>query len=124
MLSANLRRMRVQLEQPKFADDLISYLDRCNCRVRRLAEDLVDVKPAHRAAVDAALQLTKAGRCYSCGEPVEAALAELGSPLCHDCRRVPARARRADDSRALLEVQAYLQVWNALHPSAATTLLD
>jgi hypothetical protein len=122
MLSANLRRMRVQLEHPKFADDLISYLDRCNCRVRRVAEDLVDVRPAHSIDVDAALQLTKAGRCYACGEPVEAALAELGSPLCHDCRSVP--ARRPESSRALLEVQAYLQVWNALHPSAATTLVD
>jgi hypothetical protein len=124
MLSANLRRMRVHLEQPKFADDLISYLDRCNCRVRRLAEDLVDVKPAQTIDVDAALRLTKAGRCYACGEPVEAALAELGSPLCHDCRRAPARNGRAESSRALLEVQAYLQVWNALHPSAATTLVD
>lgn len=116
--------MRVQLEQPKFADDLISYLDRCNCRVRRVAEDLVDVKPARVVDVDEALLLTKAGRCYACGEPVESALAELGSPLCHDCRAVPGRIGPAEGSRALLELQAYLQVWNALHPAAATTLLD
>jgi hypothetical protein len=120
MLCSNPAAMRVQLDQPKFAEDLIGFLDRCNCRVRRLAEDLVDVKPAHTLDVEAALRLTKAGRCYSCGEAVEAALAELGSPLCHDCRagKLPERPR------ALLEVQAYLQVWNALHPTAATTLVE
>src|SRR5918994_2403275 len=116
MLSSNPAAMRVQLDQPKFADDLIGFLDRCNCRVRRLAEDLVDVKPARTLDVEAALRLTKAGRCYLCGESVEAALAELGSPLCHDCRA----GQPVERPRALLEVQAYLQVWNALHPTAAT----
>ena len=116
--------MRVQLEQPKSAEELISYLDRCNCRVRRVAEDLVDVRPAHAVDVDAALRLTKAGRCYACGEEVETALAELGSPLCHDCRGRPGRNGHAEHPLALLEVQAYLQVWNALHPSAATTLVE
>lgn len=112
--------MRVQLDQPKFADELIGFLDRCNCRVRRLAEDLVDVRPAYAVDVEAALRLTQAGRCYSCAEVVETALAELGSPLCHDCRAGHAPER----PRGLLEVQAYLQVWNALNPTAATTLVD
>jgi hypothetical protein len=120
MLSSNAAAMRVQIQQPKFADDLIGFLDRCNCRVQRLAEDLVDVKPAYSLDVEAALRLTQAGRCYACGESVEAALAELGSPLCHDCRA----GKPAERPRALLELQAYLQVWNALHPTAATTLVE
>ncbi len=37
-------------------------------------------------AVEAALRLTRLGRCYACGGLVEAVLAELGSPRCHDCR--------------------------------------
>lgn len=115
--------MRVQLEEPNAADELIDYLDRCNCRARRVGEDIVDVRPGQNHDVDAALRLTKAGRCYSCAEPVERALAELGSPLCHDCRSVAGRRSR-ERSGALLELQAYLQVWNALHPSAATIVLE
>ena len=41
---------------------------------------------ARAEEVEAALRLTREGRCYACGELIESALAELGSPLCHDCR--------------------------------------
>ena len=41
---------------------------------------------ARAVEVEESLRLTREGRCYACGEYVEAALAELGSPLCHDCR--------------------------------------
>lgn len=67
MLIANPVGMRMQLKRRPTARE--------EARVR-----------ARAVAVEEALRLTREGRCYACGEPVEAALAELGSPRCHDCR--------------------------------------
>lgn len=67
MLSANPLGMRMQLKRRPSARE--------EGRVR-----------ARSADVEESLRLTREGRCYACGEYVEAALAELGSPLCHDCR--------------------------------------
>ena len=67
MLIANPVGMRMQLKRRPSARE--------EARVR-----------VRSAQVEEALRLTREGRCYACGELVEAALAELGSPLCHDCR--------------------------------------
>ena len=118
--------MRVQLAQPTLAEDLIGFLRRCNCRVHQLTDGFVEVLPARTEDVEAVLRLTRAGLCYGCGGAVERALAELGSPLCHDCRdgvaaHSPASTMRR---RATLEVEGYLRVWNGLHPAAQTTIVD
>lgn len=117
--------MRVQLAQPTFAEDLIGFLRRCNCRVHQVADGFVEVSPARTEAIESVLRLTRAGLCYGCGGAVERALAELGSPLCHDCRDgAAAHSLPPLRRRARLEVEAYLRVWNALHPAATTTIVD
>ncbi len=112
--------MRVELEEPSMVDELIVYLDRCDCPARRLAADLIDVDE-RTLAVGEALALVRAGRCYGCGSVVSPALAELGSPLCEDCRGDAARAH-AGLQASRLKVEALLRVWNTLHPHARVSL--
>lgn len=114
--------MRVALEQPALVGDLIVYLHRCDCPARRLREDLIDVDE-RALALDEALALVRAGRCYGCSGIVTEALAELGSPLCDDCRDGVVRPR-PDLRSSRLKVEALLRVWNVLHPEARVSVAD
>jgi hypothetical protein len=44
--------MRLRLEEPTLVDDLIVFLDRCNCEVRRVADGIVDVTPTRADDLD------------------------------------------------------------------------
>jgi hypothetical protein len=46
--------MRLRLEEPTLVDDLIVFLDRCNCRVNRLADGVVEVTPTRADDLDVA----------------------------------------------------------------------
>ena len=46
--------MRLRLEEPTLVDDLIVFLDRCNCRVERVADGIVDVTPSRADDLDVA----------------------------------------------------------------------
>lgn len=115
--------MRVTLEEPAVADDLIVYLNRCDCRARRLRDGLIDIDDRSLAEGDA-LSLVRAGRCYSCGERITPSLAELGSPLCHDCRTEGVPAMHAGLRSTRLKVESLLRTWNALHPQGRATVAE
>jgi hypothetical protein len=51
---------------------------RLPARARDLAEDA-------RVSLDLGLARVRAGLCYQCGDAIEPALLELGSPRCLDC---------------------------------------
>jgi hypothetical protein len=44
--------MRLRLEEPTLVDDLIVFLDRCNCHVQRVADGIVEVTPARADDLD------------------------------------------------------------------------
>jgi hypothetical protein len=46
--------MRLRLEEPTLVDDLIVFLDRCNCRVNRVADGVVEVTPTRPDDLDIA----------------------------------------------------------------------
>jgi hypothetical protein len=114
--------MRVQLEEPALVDELLVYLDRCDCPARRLGPARIDVDE-RSLALGEALALVRAGRCYGCSAFISQALAELGSPLCDDCRGRTLRSH-AGLQASRLKVEALLRVWNALHPHARVSLPD
>jgi hypothetical protein len=114
--------MRVELEEPAMADELIVYLERWDCPVRRVGAGRIEVDE-RSLALGEALALVRAGRCYGCRDVVSQALAELGSPLCADCRDDVSRSD-AGFRASRLKVEALLGVWNALHPRAQVSLPD
>jgi hypothetical protein len=54
-------------------------------RVGRASNRARDPREHERVSLDLGLSRVRAGRCYECGESVEPALLELGSPRCLDC---------------------------------------
>lgn len=46
--------MRLRLEEPTLVDDLIVFLGRCNCRVNRVADGVVEVTPTRADDLDVA----------------------------------------------------------------------
>jgi hypothetical protein len=111
--------LRIRLDHEGTTAELVAYLRNCNCTAAHLAPDVLEV--ASIAPADA-LAMVRAGRCYSCGEEIAPSLSELGSPRCHDCRDEGGSARLERLDRIKLE--AYLRVWNELHPSDRITVLD
>ena len=111
--------MRVRLEEPDDLSDIIVFLRSCDCRARYVSNDMLDVGFAAEAEIQRSLDLIAAGRCYGCAAVVPEALAELGSPLCHDCRD-SGRGEGFDR----LRIEAYLRIWNALHPASRASILD
>ena len=78
--------MRVRLEEPDDLGDIIVFLRSCDCRARHVSNDMIDVGFVAETEIQRSLDLVAAGRCYGCAAVVTEALAELGSPLCQDCR--------------------------------------
>jgi hypothetical protein len=110
--------MRVRLEEPDDLSDIIVFLRSCDCRARHVSNDMLEVGFAE-TEIQRSLDLVAAGRCYGCAAVVPEALAELGSPLCQDCRD-SGRGEGFDR----LRIEAYLRIWNARHPAARASILD
>ena len=111
--------VRVRLEEPDDLSDMIVFLRSCDCRARHVSNDMIDVGFVAETEIQRSLDLVAAGRCYGCTAVITEALAELGSPLCQDCRdsgRGPGFDR--------LRIEAYLRIWNVLHPAARASILD
>lgn len=109
--------------------DLLDFLRRCGCEVEQSSPDVLDVRLEPNVSVEAALSLVRDRRCYGCGGHVSEVLANLGSPLCHDCRDGAGTSGRASkralgDIWARMEVDAYLRVWRAQHPGTGVAVLD
>src|SRR5215207_6309382 len=102
--------MFVRVEEPDLMGDMIVFLRSCACRARYVSRQMLDVGFASELEIQRSLDLVAAGRCYACAAVVPEALAELGSPLCHDCRD---SGRRGGLDR--IRIESYLRVWNALH---------
>jgi hypothetical protein len=111
--------MRVRLEEPDDVSDIIVFLGSCDCRARQVSNDIIDVGFVAETQIQRSLDLVAAGRCYRCAAVVGEALAELGSPLCQDCRD-SGRGEGLDR----LRIEAYLRIWNVLHPAARASILD
>ena len=54
-------------------------------RVGRLATTARDLSEEARVSLDVGLARVRAGLCYQCGDAIEPALLELGSPRCLNC---------------------------------------
>jgi hypothetical protein len=119
--------VRLRLHDPSFTDELVSFLRRCQCQVRDLGRATVAVGVGHDVDTEAVVRRLTFGLCCRCGEEIEQALFRLGSPHCHDCREGSSLSRRADaeirDEWTRMEVESYLRVWRALHPSAVVDLV-
>jgi hypothetical protein len=123
--------VRIDVSDRALVEELLEFLRRCSCTVERSGPTALRVVLDPAVSVGAALSLVRAGVCYACAGEIEAPLARLGSALCLDCRDSEgARSgeMRADDRArrqwALMEIEAYLRVWEARHPEARVTLSD
>jgi hypothetical protein len=117
--------VQLRLSDPAVTSDLEAFLRRCECFVDQVGPRLLAVGIAHDVDVNAAVRQLRAGRCLRCEEPIEELVFRLGSPLCLDCRADPARDEGASvrDAWTRMEVEAYVQVWLALHPDSAVELV-
>ena len=119
--------VRLRLHDPSFTPDLVSFLRRCQCQVRDLGPAIVGVGVQHAVDPDAAVRRLRSGICCRCGSLIADALFRLGSSHCHDCRESSqpdiVDTQRLTEEWARMEVEAYLQVWLALHPGAEVELV-
>jgi hypothetical protein len=118
--------VQLQLNDTALASELGMFLRRCECVVEHLGPNTLGVSVRHGIDVDAAVRHLRVGRCYRCGEEIEPAVFGLGSPLCLDCRH--GNNDVADglirDEWARMEVEAYVKVWQALHPAGRVELIE
>ena len=111
--------VRLRLHDPSLAPELASFLRRCQCEVRQLGPTMVGVGIGHGVDPEVAASRLQNGRCYRCGEPIEAVLFRLGSPLCHDCREGSGDGRpEVAETWARMEVESYLRIWRLQNPDA------
>lgn len=117
--------VQLQLNDTALASELGMFLRRCECVVEHLGPNTLGVAVRHGIDVDAAVRQLRAGRCYRCGDEIESTVFGLGSPLCLDCR--PGSNGVAEglirDEWARMEVEAYVKVWQALHPAGRVELI-
>lgn len=115
--------MRIRLNEPDLAEDLVEFLKRCECTVERVGKNVLSVGyPGMGPSETALIKLVRAGLCYSCGDEVGAMLGRLGSPLCADCRDGSWPDRPASRNQDSIVVRSYLRVWSKLHPGAAVSI--
>ena len=112
--------MLVRLEKAAAMTEVADYLRRCDCRVAIDRRDTVKVTFDRTAAANRALELVRAGRCYACADAIPVPLAELGSPLCQECRDGGHDAMQLER----LRLEAFLRTWNSLHPGASAVIAD
>jgi hypothetical protein len=115
--------MRIRLNEPDLADDLVEFLGRCECTVERVGRNILNVDYGGLGRPETALILVRKGLCYGCGGEVGAMLARLGSPLCADCRDGSWPDRPSGRNQDRLVVGSYLRVWSKLHPGALVSVV-
>jgi hypothetical protein len=121
--------VRLQLTDSTLVSDLGTFLQRCDCEVEQLGPTMLGVAVRHEIDVGVALRQLRAGRCYCCGGEIELSVFRLGSPLCLDCRHGLKEFDAADAQSPIraewtrMEVEAYVKVWQALHPEGRVELV-
>jgi len=117
--------VRLRLKDPAVTSELEAYLRRCECFVNQVGPRVLAVGIVNDVDAGAAVRHLRAGRCVRCEAPIEELVFRLGSPLCLDCRADPHRDENTSvrDAWTRMEVEAYLQVWRALHPDSAVELV-
>lgn len=117
--------VRLRVHDPSLAPELASFLRRCQCEVEQLGPTMVGVGLGHDVNPEVAARRLQEGRCYSCGEPIEAVLFGLGSPRCHDCREGNGNgAASARENWARMEVESYVRIWRLRNPGARVELVS
>jgi hypothetical protein len=118
--------VQLQLNDTALASELGMFLRRCECVVEHLGPSTLGVAVRHGIDVDAAVRHFRAGRCQHRGDEIESTVFGHGSPLCLDCRH--GSDDDADglirDEWARMEVEAYVKVWQALHPAGRVKLIE
>jgi hypothetical protein len=119
--------VRLRLSDDSLTTELVGFLRRCACQVESLGPATVGVSLEHPLDVDAAVRQLHARRCYRCGSPIEATLYRLGSAACQDCRDssrgAPPDPATVREEWTRMEIEAYLKVWQALHPEGRIDLV-
>jgi|SRR4051812_44473277 hypothetical protein len=120
--------VRLRLQDPSSTPELVSFLRRCQCQVRDLGAATLGVGVGHDVDPDAAVRRLQSGLCCRCGKEIADSLFRLGSSRCHDCRDSTGVDRRSDtealrEDWTQMEVEAYLKVWQALHPDVGVELV-
>jgi hypothetical protein len=117
--------MQVRLADQSLTGDLAAYLRRCECSVVPRGRGIIDVELAKRVSESAVVALVRSGGCCSCGQEIEPVLLELGSNRCHECRNGSGRLGVPLAQRwARMEIEAYVRIWDALHPGANPVCVD
>jgi hypothetical protein len=113
--------VRLRLTNSSLVSELGTFLQRCECDVVQLGPSLLDVGVRHEIDVEVARRQLGARRCYQCEESA-GSVSRPGSPRCVDCRHELREFDAAEarspirDEWTRMEVEAYLKVWQALHP--------
>jgi hypothetical protein len=117
--------VQLQLNDPAATLELEAFLRRCECFVNQVGPLLLAVGIAHDVDATAAVRHLRGGCCVRCGASIEECVFRLGSPLCLECRADPFRDQDTSvrDAWTRMEVEAYVQVWRALHPDSAVELV-
>jgi hypothetical protein len=117
--------VQLRLKDPAATSELEAFLRSCECFVNQVGPRLLAVGIAHDVDVAAAVRHLRAGCCVRCEAPIEEFVFRLGSPLCLECRADPLRdeVTSVRDAWTRMEVEAYVQVWRALHPDSAVELV-
>jgi hypothetical protein len=121
-----LAMVRLRLTNSSFVSELGTFLRRCECDVEQLGPRMLGVGVRHEIDVEVARQLG-ALRCYRCEEIAGSVFP--GSPRCVDCRHGLTEFDAAEarspirDEWTRMEVEAYVKVWQALHPEGHVELI-
>jgi hypothetical protein len=117
--------VQLRLNDTALASELGRFLRRCECEVEHLGPTTLGVGVRHGIDIEAAVRELRAGRCYRCGGEIEATVFGLGSPQCLDCRHGSNNVAEGSirDEWTKMEVEAYVKVWQALHPAERVELV-
>jgi hypothetical protein len=121
--------VRLRIDDPMLAPELLAFLRRCECDVEHRGPTTLEVDLRHSLDIEMAMRQLRAGRCYRCAGEIEPFIKRLGSPLCIDCRQsLNGHAAELDEAPireewTRMEVEAYVKVWCALHPDCSVELV-
>jgi hypothetical protein len=119
--------VRLRLTNSSLVSELGTFLERCECDVEQLGPRMLDVGVRHEINIEAALRQLGALNCYQCEEIAGSVFP--GSPRCVDCRHGLREFDAAEarspirDEWTRMEVEAYVKVWQALHPEGHVELV-
>jgi hypothetical protein len=120
--------LRLRLNDTTLASELEGFLRRCECVVEQLEPMLLSVGIAHEIDIATAVRQLQDGNCVKCGSAIESCVYLLGSPLCLECRCESLSTAGGGESEVReawgrMEVEAYVKVWQALHPDSYVELV-